>query len=101
MEEIASGAEASLQGKTFALTFRSKLNETFTTIPIVFKADDLPDFVNDIQLALLNLPNRVIDGITVAASNRDDVDHNGLITVNVTFTGEGVQGPQNMILVED
>jgi hypothetical protein len=99
--QTASAAEAALQGKTFALTFRSKLSETFTTIPIVFKADDLPDFVNDIQLALLNLPNRVIDGITVAANNRDDADHNGLITVNITFTGEGVQGPQNMILVED
>jgi len=56
-----------MKGQTFALTFRSKLNETFTTIPIVFDPVDLNDFVHDIQVALLSLPNRVIDGITVAA----------------------------------
>merc|ERR1712127_718040 len=61
------GGIATLRGETFALTFTSRLNETFTTIPIVFDDVDLPDFVNDIQLALLNLPNRVIDGISVAA----------------------------------
>lgn len=56
-----------LKGETFALTFRSRLNETFTTIPIVFDPVDLNDFVHDIQVALLQLPNRVIDGVTVAA----------------------------------
>jgi hypothetical protein len=56
-----------MKGQTFALTFRSRLNETFTTIPIVFDPVDLNDFVHDIQVALLSLPNRVIDGITVAA----------------------------------
>jgi hypothetical protein len=61
------GGIATLRGETFALTFKSRLNETFTTIPIVFDDVDLPDFVNDIQLALLNLPNRVIDGVTVQA----------------------------------
>jgi len=88
-----------LADKTFALTFKSKLNETFTTIPINFDAGsvDLPDFVNDIQLALLNLPNRVIDGITVAAS-MDSVK--GWINVNVTFTGNNVQGPQHLLVVE-
>lgn len=95
--------EESLNGKTFALTFRSKLNETFTTIPIVFKGSsgDLPDFVNDIQLALLNLPNRVIDGVTVSAVTRDAANNNGLVSVDITFTGEGVQGPQNKIIIED
>jgi hypothetical protein len=57
-----------LQSSTFALTFKSKLNESFTTIPIVFDPSDIPDFVNDIQIALLSLPNRVIDGVTVAAA---------------------------------
>jgi len=56
-----------MKSQTFALTFRSRLNETFTTIPIVFDPVDLNDFVHDIQVALLSLPNRVIDGITVAA----------------------------------
>jgi len=99
--DLSSAGDTSLNGKTFALTFRSKLNETFTTIPIVFKGDDLPDFVNDIQLALLNLPNRVIDGVTVTGNNRLDAEQPGLVSIDITFTGEGVQGPQNKILVED
>lgn len=94
----SAGTSTSLDGKTFALTFRSKLNETFTTIPIVYKSTDLPDFVNDIQLALLNLPNRVIDGITVAASSYSTF---AALSVNITFTGEGVQGPQYPIIIED
>jgi len=97
-----AGSNVTNSGNTFALTFKSRLNETFTTIPIVFDPYDLSDFVHDIQLALLNLPNRVIDGITVAASNvgqgswgKDEV------VVNVTFTGPSVQGPQHVLIVED
>jgi len=86
------------QGKTFALSFKSRLNETYTTIPIVFDPADLPDLVHDIQLALLNLPNRVIDGITVAAKKNN---FNQDVTVNVTFTGAAVQGPQHLLIVED
>lgn len=88
--------------KTFALTFVSKLNETYTTIPIVFDLNggnrDIGDFVNDIQLALLNLPNRVIDGVSVAGY-KDAT--NSKVWVNVTFTGAAVQGPQNLLVVED
>jgi len=86
-----------LDSKTFALTFKSQINETFTTIPIVFDPTDLNDFVLDIQLALLNLPNRVIDGVTVSASAADAF---GQVSVNVTFTGNAVQGPQNLLSVE-
>jgi hypothetical protein len=88
---------SSLRKKTFALTFQSRLNETYTTIPIVFDDQDLHDFVRDIQLALLNLPNRVIDGVTVTAGNTVD----GFVRVNVTFTGNAVQGPQHLLVVED
>jgi len=126
------GGIATLRGETFALTFTSRLNETFTTIPIVFDDVDLPDFVNDIQLALLNLPNRVIDGISVAAYkeltarkvNPDDTDGlgthadndmvsdsngltneakvmNDMVRVVITFTGDAVQGPQHLLVVED
>lgn len=56
-----------IYGNTFALTFKSRLNETFTTIPIPFDPTDLNDIVHDIQTQLLKLPNRVIDGVTVAA----------------------------------
>jgi hypothetical protein len=91
---ISNGVNT-LKGETFALTFKSRLNETFTTIPIVFDATAISvdgvgsvhfpnsgsldqatqrqrgaagnDFLNDVQLALLNLPNRVIDGVKVTA----------------------------------
>ena len=69
-----------LAGKTFALTFISKTNETFTTVPIVFKPSKLPDLANDMKLALLNLPNKVIDGISVAIEPID------LITAKILKT---------------
>jgi len=86
-----------LNSNTFALTFTSRLNETFTTVPIVFDATDITDFVHDLQQALLNLPNRVIDGITVAGS----LLGSGMVSINITFTGNAVQGPQHMLVVED
>lgn len=106
---------AKFNTKTFALTFKSRLNETFTTIPINFDTYDLNDLVHDIQLALLNLPNRVIDGITVAASVHNENYNFGVpdgnaaskntmadtVIVNVTFTGPAVQGPQHLLVVED
>jgi len=89
---------STLLGKTFALTFKSRLNETFTTIPIVFDPTNIPDLVHDVQLALLNLPNRVIDGITVAGSLDSSAQ---TVSINITFTGPAVQGPQHLITVED
>merc|ERR1712167_353432 len=88
-----------LHGETFALTFTSKLNETFTTIPIVFDTEDTGDMKVDIQLALLSLPNKVIDGLTVSVTKgstdmiRDDdgtaagLVVKDMVTVSVTFTG--------------
>jgi len=86
-----------LRFQTFALTFRSKLNETFTTIPIVFNHNDMPNFIHDVQLALLNLPNKVIDGVTVAGARTAA----SIVHINVTFTGDRVQGPQHYLIVED
>eukprot|EP01032_Pedospumella_encystans_P018870 gene18870-21469_t len=65
---LSSTFTRDLNQHTFALTFTSRLNETFTTIPIVFDDSDITDLVNDVHLALLNLPNRVIDGLTVNVS---------------------------------
>lgn len=65
-----------IEGKTFALTFTSRLNETFTTIPIHLTdstSADVTDIQNDIKLALLKLPNGVIDGVKVTV---DFVDAN-------------------------
>merc|ERR1711988_514227 len=99
-----------LQGETFALTFTSKLNETFTTIPIVFDILDTEDMKVDIQLALLSSPNKVIDGVSVAVapgqtleqrSDRDISSVTDAVIVTVTFTGPSVQGPQNFLQVHD
>lgn len=87
-----------LTGKTFALTFVSRLNETFTTYPIVFDdpTGSLNDFANDIKLALLQLPNKVIDGIDVVAKRISQS-----VEVQLIFSGDAVQGPQNPVIVED
>jgi len=101
--------EAGFKDKTVALTFRSKLNETFTTIPIALKYDQaIPatDFANtlshEIELALLSLPNRVIDGVKVATAYIGvSGDEGAAISINVTFTGDSVQGAQHLLVVED
>lgn len=86
-------------GKTFALTYTSKTNETFTTIPIVMKciANDMTDFQNDIVAALTGLPNGVIGGVSVVAvipaATTMEVD------ITVTFSGCNVQGKQNLLTV--
>jgi len=110
------------QDNTFALTFTSKLNETFTTIPIVFKfsTGDFNDMLKDVEYALESLPNKVIDDVhvagqmaradtgseswaahaskvnTIAGSNTDT----NTVYFNITFTGENVQGPQNLLTVK-
>jgi hypothetical protein len=104
---LADGVK-SLTGRSFALQFISKLNETFSTIPIVFPdivtaTTGIPDAVSDIQLALLQLPNRVIDGVTVTAddSSADAAAAEARTSFNfyVTFTGASVQGPQHPLVV--
>lgn len=94
----ATTSLSDLELKTFALTFKSQLNETFTTLPIRFfdSAANLHEFVLDVELALEMLPNRVIDDVEVAASYSGNTAY-----LNVTFVGENVQGPQNLIMVRD
>lgn len=84
--------------QTFALTFKSKLNETFTTQPInIYSGDsDFRRFLLNIRDALLRLPNRVIDKVEVEGYH---TDYDNLAYVNVTFTGDYVQGPQNLLTV--
>jgi hypothetical protein len=94
-------SEDGLNKRTFALTFKSRLNETFTTIPIVFDQTDLPDLVRDVQLALLSLPNRVIDGVSVFASTINTYGNVDIVFLNISFTGNAVQGPQHLLTVED
>jgi hypothetical protein len=122
-----TGDLTDLNDETFALTFTSRLNETFTTIPIVFDGSSDTDMRNDIQLALLSLPNRVIDGVSVSISRTNTQTLYGspaayttewankfstmgtdwktlldnVLLVKITFTGSAVQGRQNYLQVED
>lgn len=118
--DIAWADEAN---NTFALTFKSKLNETFTTRPIIFDAigtaggatGDAADqytMSRAIESALLALPNRVIDGVKVAvdtaaySTTNMDTDLTSTIgatdnvRINVTFTGSHVQGKQHLLQVK-
>jgi len=69
--------------RSFALTFKSKLNETFTTIPIkmpiLLAATTLADgllairnFELDVEWALKNLPTSVVDGVKVRVTKPID-----------------------------
>lgn len=89
---------AGLGGKTFALTFKSKLNETFTTLPIPLftGASDYRTFILNVKKALERLPNGVIDKVDVAGTYDGTID---TAFLNITFSGTTVQGPQHLITV--
>jgi len=80
-------------GKDFAIQFTTKLNETFATQAISW---DLTDTVLEghIESALKKLPNKVIDDVTVTIDSSNGT--NGVV-INVTFTGNTVQGQQNKL----
>ena len=95
--------------KMFALKFTSRMNETFTTMPIVMNPLNLPKLSNDIMLALLQLPNRVIDGVQVysnqSAQPIGQITPSGrvyhsIVNSYVTFTGPSVKGVQHMLSIQ-
>lgn len=99
------GTDTAQDGNTFALTFKSKLNETFTTTPIVWEstgsgdagdATEFADFSRDIKTALEALPNNVIDLVTVSTTSTNTAN---VVTASVviSFTGDNVQGKQNLL----
>jgi hypothetical protein len=96
-EDTVTGL-ATISGATFALTFKTKLNETFTTSPISFTtANSGATLASSIADALVRLPNRVIDGVTVTAANAAT----SRLDIRVEFTGDYVQGAQNILVVQD
>lgn len=108
---LASGPDAQ-ELNTFALTFKSKLNETFTTTPIVWDhpgsvtVSDSSLFVafsRDVKTALEALPNNVIDQVTVTTTSTVPSTTSGLVAtiIVVTFTGDNVQGKQNLLTVRN
>jgi len=94
------------QGKTFALTFKSKINETFTTVPISLDYEHLENFETDVRLALISLPNHVVDDVSVRATTSaitasEAASEKFHVTVlHITFSGNAVQGKQNLLTVE-
>jgi len=68
---------ATMNDQSFALTFQSKLNETFTTRPLKFKIDttsvtnsvsSFNDFVLNVQFEMMFLPTNVVDTVKVTGT---------------------------------
>jgi hypothetical protein len=98
-----------IQGQTFSLTFKSRLNETFTTIPLVIKASHntgFHGFLQNVEDALESLPNQVIDDVKVEGSigttgelGTDTLSGGLYVNLNITFVGDNVQGPQHLLTI--
>jgi len=103
-------AFADIAGTSFALIFKTTLNETFTTYPLKMETSEA-HMATQIASALESLPNGVIDDVVVsstaaAASNVLDPQGNSYgkymeIKFHVTFQGNTVQGPQNLLTIVD
>jgi len=102
---------ADFVGNSFSLTFTSKMNETFTTVPIELASADaagLTDIAADIDAALQNLPNKVISGGKDGDSGEEggvkvtalSIAHSASLIIQVTFTGSSVHGKQNLLAVD-
>jgi hypothetical protein len=92
-----------VSGKTFALIFRSRLNETYTTIPIVFNPSEPGTMAAHIKAALLTLPRQVVSDIQVHADDNyvAGSDTPDSFIANVSFTGPGNQGFQHLLEFEN
>merc|ERR1711871_274371 len=108
---------STLYNDTFALTFKSTLNETYTTIPIVFNAkatnvdgpfgNPVNTMASAIEAALEALPNYVVDAVSVNVTSQM-MEHSAYlsdvgketVSISVAFIGSSVQGPQNLLMVE-
>merc|ERR1712196_24404 len=84
---------------TFSLTFKSTINETFTTIPIKLYTLNPSMTAKEMESALLGLPNYVIDGVSVNSTGSKG--YSGYdVSFLVYFTGTSVAGPQNLLMVD-
>lgn len=87
---------ADWSSETFALTFKSTINETFTTTPINHDTT-AATVAGYVESALEALPNHVIDDVEVEATLATTTE----MSFTITFIGDNVQGPQNILVVED
>lgn len=92
-----------VNGKTFALRFRSRVNETYTTIPIVFTPSEPGTMATHIRSALVSLPRDVVSDIQVHADDNYVAGSNTADTfvANITFIGPTNQGFQHLIEFEN
>merc|ERR1719387_1782951 len=77
---FAGDAATDFNGKSFALTFTSKMNETFTTVPVELVSGNVGNLATAVKNALRGLPNKVVN--------------------DCTFSGTSVQGKQHLLEVE-
>jgi hypothetical protein len=84
---------ANFTGQTFAMQFTTNLKETFTTQSIKWDASD-PVLEGYIESALMKLPNKVIDLVSVTVNSSNGVSG---VTIKIAFSGATVQGSQNPI----
>ena len=102
-----------LVGKSFALTFTSKLNQSYTTKPIIVSIVDDANSgtvaaaematATAVQSALHELPNYVVDDCSVTCTYAYLPGISKLypsVTCSVEFTGGSVAGPQYLLEVE-
>merc|ERR1712185_637025 len=71
---------------TFSLTFKSTINETYTTIPIKLYVENAQRTCTEMEAALKGLPNGVIDDVMVNSTTTDMGD----VSFLVYFTGTSV-----------
>jgi len=92
VQTVVLHGTAAWSTQTFALTFTSRTNQTFTTVPIEAGVASL-SLKNAVTDALQSLPNRVIDEVTVTVTGAETVT----VSIDIEFSGEGVQGRQNLL----
>lgn len=90
-------AVTDFNGLSFSLTFTSKMNETYTTVPVQYKNGTATNLSDGIKNALLNLPNKVINGVAVSVVEKPHMQ--AALQILVTFTGSSVHGNQHLLQV--
>merc|ERR1719409_1788379 len=102
-----------LVGKSFALTFTSKLNQSYTTKPIIVSIVDDANSgtvaaaetatATAVHDALHQLPNYVVDGCTATCTYAYKIGVSALspsVSCDIGFNGASVAGPQYLLEVE-
>merc|ERR1711998_634502 len=96
----AEDMEEQNMNATFSLTFKSTINETYTTIPIKLYTVNPQMTCTEMEAALLGLPNYVIDGVSVNSTMTGLNSASYDVSFLVYFTGTSVAGPQNLLMVD-